>query len=218
MMGVPNLEVGGDSKGNETAPIPIPGARPRQRTERSENIKKLSDDEMADELQTPSKERLDTAHSRDDLAINEVIVKRISETESLAIQQQRSELKIRDRLWGYCQCFARPMITENCLVCSYETCQDCDSYIPTGEAKVPIISLVPFSCLKFMQIYQGIYISGMAAASERDALDSKSLDLGQPSLKTFVRIHKTHLDTLIYYGLKWAIDKVQLKANISVLV
>ena len=25
-MGVPNLEVGGNSKGNETAPIPIPGA------------------------------------------------------------------------------------------------------------------------------------------------------------------------------------------------
>src|SRR6266699_7257226 len=102
-MGVPNLEAGGNSKGNETAPIPIPGARPRRRTERSENIKKLSNGEMADELQTPGKERLDTAHSRDDLAINEVIVKCISETESLAIQQQRSELKIRDRLWGYCQ-------------------------------------------------------------------------------------------------------------------
>ena len=56
-MGIPTLEVGGNSKGNETAPIPIPGSRPRQRTERSENIEKLSNDEMTDELQPSGKEK-----------------------------------------------------------------------------------------------------------------------------------------------------------------
>ena len=229
-MGFPNLEVGGNSKGNETALIPIPGERPHQRTERSENIKKSSNDEMTDELQISGKEKLDTAHSRDDLTINEVMVKYISETESLALQQQRSELKIRDRPWGCCQCFARPMITENCLVCFHETCQDCDSYIPIGEAGVHIISLVPLFLPEVdANLPSNLYIrygntpqrhEEGTAASERDAPDSKNRDLNQPSLKKFVKIHRTHLslDTLIYYGLKWTIDKVLLKAKISVLV
>lgn len=64
MMEVPNLKVGGNSKGNETAPIPIPRRRPRQRTERSEGVKLSSNDEMTDELQPSGKEKFDTAHSR----------------------------------------------------------------------------------------------------------------------------------------------------------
>jgi hypothetical protein len=148
----------------------------------------------------------------------------------LAIQQQRSELKTRNRPWGCGQCFARPIITESCLVCFHETCQDCDSYIPTEEAEVPIISLIPLflpevhaNLPRNLYLWHGNTIQGgeeRTAASDRDAPDSKNRDLNQPSLKNLVKMHRTHLslDTLIYYGLKWTMDKVLLKANISVLV
>jgi len=79
------------------------------------------------------------------------------------------------------------MITENCLVCFHETCQDCDSYIPTGEAEVLIISLVPLSLPKaHTNLPRNLYLrhgntpqghKEGTAASERDVSDSKNQDL-----------------------------------------
>lgn len=84
---------------------------------------------------------------------------------------------------------------------------------------MPIISLVPLflpgvhaNLPRNLYRWHGNAIRGReegTAASERDAPDSKNRDLNQPPLKNFVKIRRTHLslNTLIYYGLKWKMDK-----------
>ncbi|OCL10029.1 hypothetical protein AOQ84DRAFT_375290 [Glonium stellatum] len=215
----PSLEGDDDSKGDGTAPIPIPGAQPRQRTEFSGSIEESSNNRMTEELYTLSKEKPTTVASPNDV-IDETMVEYIINARDLwAIKEHQSELQLTDCPWACCRCFARPMITKNCLICFHGACQGCDSYSRTKEKEMFTISLVPLflpevhaDLPKILHLRNENNLQGheeKTAASGGDAPASTNQGLNQTSVTVSQRVHRRHLslDTLIYYGLKWKIDK-----------
>ncbi|KAF1986004.1 A1pp-domain-containing protein [Aulographum hederae CBS 113979] len=110
----------------------------------------------------------------------------------------QSEESPTPSIWNCCACYARPMISKNCLICFHEQCKSCPPSVAPESGRSPAVWLLR------------LWVAGIGMPTRADMraareIGRKGMSHEEELRPIYCKIHRKHIDvdTLTFFNEPW---------------